>query len=143
MVAGLGAAIVSGIPSTLCALITDGDPLEATRAAGSMVLPANAPSEQLLAAAVPVHLALSLGWGVVLAAVLPRRATALWGAVAGTSIAAFDLGIVGRRFPRVAALQRGPQIADHVAYGVTVGLMLKRLRRPPSGIVESARELQP
>jgi hypothetical protein len=73
-----------------------------------------------------VHLALSLGWGVALARVLPRRRTPLWGAIAGLAIAALDLGVVGRRFPRVRALPRWSQVADHVAFGVCVGLALRR-----------------
>jgi hypothetical protein len=86
-----------------------------------------------VAAGVAVHAALSLGWGVVLAALLPRRRTAVWGAGAGVAIAAVDLGLVGRRLPRVAALPALPQVADHVAYGAVVGAVLSGLsaRRSP------------
>ena len=78
-----------------------------------------------------MHAALSVGWAEVLAAVLPRRRTAVWGALAGLGIAALDLGLIGRRFPRVRALPQLPQVADHVAYGATVGavLALRRARR--------------
>ena len=58
----------------------------------------------LLLAAVPVHLALSLGWALLLARVLPRRHTVAWATAAGLAIAALDLGVVGRRFPRIRAL---------------------------------------
>ena len=123
--AGLIAAIVSGAPSTLHALATGRDPLEATFAAGSILLPGETRHGRLLAAAVPVHLLISLGWALVLAATLPRRRTTLWGAAAGLGIAALDLGVVGRRFERIHALSVLPQIADHVAYGAVVGAVLR------------------
>jgi hypothetical protein len=123
--AGLVAAVVSGVPSTLHALLAGRDPLEATRAAGAMLLPRERRTGPLLAAAVPVHLALSLGWGVVLAGVLPRRRTVAWGALAGLAIAAVDLHVPGARTARVRQLATWPQVADHVAFGVTVGVMTR------------------
>jgi hypothetical protein len=119
---------VSGLPSTLHALATGRDPLEATLAAGSMLLPREARRIRLFLAAAPVHLAVSLGWGVALAVLLPRRRTVTAGAAAGVAIAALDLGVVGRAFPRVRALPLGPQLADHVVYGATVGIVLRRRR---------------
>ena len=74
---------------------------------------------RLLAAAVPVHLALSLGWTFVLDRAGVRGARR--GAVAGLAIAALDLGIAGRRFPRIRALPLAPQLADHVAFGAIAG----------------------
>jgi hypothetical protein len=50
------------------------------------------------------------------------------GALAGLGIAALDLGLVGRRFPRVRALPLAPQVADHLVYGMTVGHVLARRR---------------
>ena len=126
--AGLVAAAVSGAPSTLWAIAAGDDPLEATLATGAMVLQNERSRARLVAAAVPVHVALSLGWGIVLARVLPTRRTGSAGAVAGLAIAALDLRVVGRRFPRVRALPLLPQLADHVAYGATVGLVLQRRR---------------
>jgi hypothetical protein len=126
--AGGVAAIVSGAPSTLYALATGGDPLEATLAAGTLLLPGETRPTRLLAAAIPVHIALSFGWALPLAAMLPRRRTALAGAAAGLVIAALDLGTVGRRNPRVRALPLLPQLADHVAYGATVGAVVARRR---------------
>jgi hypothetical protein len=125
LVAGAVAGVVSGAPSTLHALATQGDPLEATVAAGSILLRNETRRGVLVLAAVPVHAALSLGWGVALAAVLPRRHPELWGAVAGLAIAALDLGVVGRKLPSIAALPVVPQVLDHVAYGVVVGWWLK------------------
>jgi hypothetical protein len=127
--------VLSGIPSTVIAVARGDDPLEATLAAGSILVPDERHKPLRLAAAVPVHAALSVGWGVVLSALLPRRATIAWGAVAGLGIAALDLGVIGPRFARINALPLGPQIADHVAYGAVVGAVLHRRRtrrRAPS-----------
>jgi hypothetical protein len=129
LAAGGAAAVLSGAPSTVHALVTGGDPLAATLAAGSIALPRENRTLPLLLAAVPVHLAVSLGWALVLSAALPRRRTVLAGATAGLALAALDLGTVGRRVPRVRALALGPQLADHVAYGAVAGAMLARRRR--------------
>jgi hypothetical protein len=128
LAAGTVAAVVSGAPSTLHALATGDDGMAAAHAAGAMALPHERRGALLFLAAVPVHAALSVGWAEVLAAVLPRRRTAVWGALAGLGIAALDLGLIGRRFPRVRALPPLPQVADHVAYGATVGAVLARRR---------------
>lgn len=128
LAAGAWAAIFSGAPSTLHALATGEDPLEASKAAGTLLLPNEDRTARLLAAATISHIAISLGWGVLLAAVLPRRHAVWWGAVAGRAIAGLDLGVVGRARPRIAALQSGPQVADHVAYGALVGFVLQRRR---------------
>ena len=129
LVAGSVAAVVSGAPSTLHALARGANPLEATLAAGSMLLPRERRPAVLLLAAVPVHVALSLWWALALAALLPRRRTVAWASLAGLAIAAFDLGVVGRRFARVRALPPAPQVLDHLAYGATVGAVLSRRRR--------------
>lgn len=126
LVAGAVAAITSGAPSTAHALATGRDPLEATLAAGSILLPREHRRVRLAAAALPVHLAVSLGWAVVLARVLPRRPSLTSGAVAGLAIAALDLGLLGRRFERVRALPLAPQLADHALYGASVALVLRR-----------------
>ncbi|MEA2498330.1 MAG: hypothetical protein QOH26_735 [Actinomycetota bacterium] len=128
LIAGAVASIVGGIPSTLYSLVTGADVLEPTRAAGSMIVSDDAPNEVLLAAAVPVHLALSLGWGVALSLILPRKRPLLYGATAGAAIAALDLGVVGPRFPRIRALPQGAQIADHICFGAVVAIVLSRRR---------------
>jgi hypothetical protein len=120
------AAVLSGAPSTAHALLTRADPLEASLAAGTLLLPREQRAPRLLAAALVAHSALSLGWAVVLAALLPRRRTLVPAATAGLAIAALDLGVVGRRFPRIRALALVPQILDHVAYAVVVGAVLER-----------------
>jgi hypothetical protein len=128
LVAGAAAAVLSGAPSTLHALLTGVNPLEASLAAGTLLLRDERRPARLLPAAIVAHGALSLGWALVLAAVLPRRRTVAWSVVAGLAIAALDLGVVGRRFPRIRALALLPQVLDHVAYGASVGCVLS-LRR--------------
>ena len=129
LVAGAVAAVLSGAPSTLHAIATRASPLEATLAAGTLLVPRERRPLVLALAAVPVHLALSLGWAVLLAAVLPRQRTVAYATLAGLAIAALDLGVVGRRVPRIRALALLPQVLDHVAYGATVGTVLSLRRR--------------
>lgn len=129
LVAGAVAALLSGAPSTAHALATRTSPLEATLAAGTLLLPRERRPRALVAAAVAVHLALSLGWAILLAAVLPRRRTIAWATLAGLAIAALDLGVVGRRYPRVRALALVPQVLDHLAFGASVGAVLSARRR--------------
>jgi hypothetical protein len=78
---------------------------------------------------VPVHLALSLGWALILEALLPRRREPLYGMLGGLGIAALDLGVIGRQIPAIRALEQPPQWLDHAAYGLAVGLILKLRRR--------------
>lgn len=124
--AAAAAAVLSGAPSTAHALLTRTNPLEASLAAGTLLAPREQRASRLLPAALLAHVALSLGWAIVLAAVLPRRHTTAAAGVAGLAIAALDLGVVGRRFPRIRELALVPQILDHVAYAVTVGAVLSR-----------------
>jgi hypothetical protein len=126
--AGLIAAAVSGLPSTAIAIARGDDVLEGARAAGALLLPGETRTPPLLAAAVPVHLTLSLGWAVVLARTLPRGREPLGGLVAGLAIAALDLGVIGRRLPPIRALPQPRQWLDHAAYGLAVGAVLARRR---------------
>jgi hypothetical protein len=128
LAAGLVAAVVSGAPSTIVTLLRGEDLLESGRAAGSILLPGERRTVVLLAAAAPVHLGLSLGWAAVLARVLPRGREPALGAVGGLAIAALDLGVIGRRIPAIRALPQARQWADHLAYGLAVGLVLRRRR---------------
>ena len=128
-VAGAVAAVVGGAPSTVWALVSGDDPLAPTLAAGSLLLPRETRRARLAAAAVPVHLTLSVAWARVLEGVLPRGREVGAGALAGLGIAALDLGVLGRSLPRMRALPLLPQLADHVAYGMTVGYVLARQRR--------------
>jgi hypothetical protein len=134
MQAGLVAAAVSGAPSTAIALARGDDVLEGARAAGALLLPRETRALPLLVAAVPVHLALSLGWAVVLERLLPRGSEPLGGVLGGLAIAALDLGVIGRRLPRIRTLSQPRQWADHAAYGLAVGLVLayrRRVHSPP------------
>jgi hypothetical protein len=124
--AGAIAGALSGAPSTVHAVVTGRSPLDAILAAGTLLLPDDARPRRLLVAGVAAHGALSLSWGVALGAVLPRRRTVLWGALAGLVIAGIDLGVLGRQWPRVRALPTMPQVADHVGYGALVGAVLSR-----------------
>jgi hypothetical protein len=117
-------AVLSGVPSTLITLARREPLLDGARAAGAIALPREERTAVLLAAAVPVHLALSFGWAAAIAA-LPRRGP-LVGLAAGLAIAALDLGVIGRRIPAIRALPQGRQWADHAAYGLTVGWVLSR-----------------
>jgi hypothetical protein len=98
------------------------------RAAGAMLLPNERRATVLLAAAVPVHLAISVGWAAVMAATVPHAREPAWSAVGGMAIAALDLTLIGRRIPSIRTLPQGRQWADHAAYGLTVGLVLRARR---------------
>lgn len=124
--AAVPAAVLSGLPSTIYSLMTLRDPLEASIAAGSILLPNERKRAPLLIAALPVHLSLSVIWAVVLAAALPLKKPVVEGMVAGMVIAALDLGIIGRRFPRIRALDVPPQVADHIAFGIVAAIALAR-----------------
>ena len=124
--AGVPAALLSGFPSTFHSLAVKSDPFEATLAAGSILLPREQRRGPLMAAAIPVHLGLSLTWTALMAALLPRRHPVLEGSLAGIAIAILDLGVIGPRFPRIRALQSLPQIADHLAFGIIAATFLAR-----------------
>jgi hypothetical protein len=129
IVAALAGAIASAIPSTAWSLARGDDVLDGARAAGAMLLPHERRTLALLAAAVPVHLALSAGWAGVITAAIPPRAEPVWGVLAGLGIATLDLVVIGRHIPSIRALPQGRQWADHIAYGFTVGFALQVRRR--------------
>jgi hypothetical protein len=122
------AGVFSGVPSTVHALVTGGDVLAATRAAGTL-LPGRRGRPGVVAGAV-AHALVTVGWVAVLAVVDQRRRLGPWrGALAGAAIAALDLGVVApRRAPAIAALPQAPQWADHLAFGALVGASLRRGR---------------
>ena len=128
LAAGLAGAACSAIPSTAWSLIRGEDVLEGARAAGAMVRPDEPRTALLLAIAAPVHLGISLGWAAVMAAALPRGGEPAWGVVGGMVIATLDLALIGRRIPSIATLPQGRQWADHAAYGLAVGLVLRARR---------------
>ncbi|WP_179953740.1 hypothetical protein [Lentzea guizhouensis] len=126
------AVVLSGLPSTLHALATGRDPLQATKAAASLVPVAKRGSESstlvgTLVRGAVVHVGVSAWWAFVLARLQVRGVVG--GAVAGLLIAALDLEVIGRRCPEVRALPRVPQWLDHVAFGVLVAEA--HVGRPP------------
>jgi hypothetical protein len=121
------AGTLSGVPSTIDALLGGRSVLESTRAAGTLL------GRRSLVRGAVAHAALSVGWAAVLTAVLPRRHEPAWGALAGAGIAALDLGLARRRWPAIAALPTPPQVADHIAFGALVGSVLMLSRRAESG----------
>src|SRR3954467_13234913 len=128
LAAGAAGALLSGVPSTAVTLLRRESLLDGATAAGSILLPTERRTLPLVAAAVPVHLALSVGWAAVMSALLPRRATVPAAVAGALAIAALDLELIGRAFPRVRALPQGRQWADHVAYGLAVGAVVRRRR---------------
>jgi hypothetical protein len=137
-VAGAVAAVVSGVPSSAWALATGRSLTEGALAAGSLVLPREQRPIVLVAAAVPVHLTLSLGWALVLSAILPSRHAVGWATLSGLGIAALDLGVIGRRFARIRSLPQPPQVADHLAFGATVGVVLELRGRRADRVQQAA-----
>ncbi|MEA2383569.1 MAG: hypothetical protein QOH72_3540 [Solirubrobacteraceae bacterium] len=128
LAAGAAGALLSGVPSTTVTVLRGESLADGATAAGSILLPAERRTVPLVAAAVPVHLALSFGWAAVLSALLPRRATVPLAVAGALAIAALDLVVIGRAFPRIRALPQGRQWADHVAYGLAVGVVVRRRR---------------
>jgi hypothetical protein len=128
-VAGAAAWALSGLPSTGIALLRRTDPLQATAAAGSLLLTGDAQRPHLLLAGALAHTTLCLGWATVLALALPRRHTIAAGVAAGMAVAGLDLGAVGRRYPRIRDLDTAPQVADHVAFGAIVATVVAHRRR--------------
>jgi hypothetical protein len=120
--AGLWAGVLGGVPSTLHALATGRDPLEAALAAGSLLLPLETRRGRLLAAAVPVHLGVSLAWALVLERARVRGTAR--GAAAGLGIAVVGLAAGRALSPRFRELPLLPQVADHVAFGAIAGTLL-------------------
>ena len=112
----------AGAPSTIYAIARGQDPLESTRAIGSVVINSEE-NTALLAAAVPVHIAISLWWAIVLARLLPLRRRLLAGGLIGAAIAVLDLRVIGRAFPRILRLPLGLQIADHDPEGDVVAAL--------------------
>jgi hypothetical protein len=69
-----------------------------------------------------------MGWAAVLATAVPRGREPAWGIVGGMLIATLDLALIGRRIPSIRTLPQGRQWADHAAYGLGVGLVLRARR---------------
>lgn len=131
--AWLVATVFSGLPSTLFALATGADPLEATHAAGAMLLPAATNKATLVAAAFLVHPAVSLFWTLVFGLFLPRRHVLAWAVAGAAAVGLLDLLVIAPLlFIEVASLPFWPQFADHLAWGALLGGTLHwRMKRAP------------
>jgi hypothetical protein len=138
LIAGSCAALLSGIPSTLHAWFTGADVMEATRAAGAMLIPASSGDRELVLAAALVHIAVSAFWTAILVPVLPPRHTAAWAILALAGVAVLDLRVIGQLFPEILALDFWPQLADHLAFGAVLGGVIAyrrhRRSRPRAGV---------
>jgi hypothetical protein len=89
--------------------------LEATRAAGT-ILPPGRPG--VIRGAL-VHGVISLAAAELLALSVPQERSLLGGALGGLVIGFVNLGVIAPRcLPALAALDIGPQMADHVAFGL-------------------------
>jgi hypothetical protein len=123
--AWLMATVFSGLPSTLHALATGGDPLEATRAAGAMLVPGGSELAVLVPAAGVAHVAVSAFWAGIFGLLLPRRRVAAWAVAGAAAVAVLDLGLIAPLFfPAVATLAFWPQFADHLMWGLLLGATL-------------------
>lgn len=130
--AGAAAAILGGVPSTVLALAARRDPLDAVRAAGTL-LPGRRDRPESVPAGVAVHLLVSAAWTAVLHGVGRRhRLGPVGGAAAGVVIALLDLELIGRAYPAIRGLPRCPQWLDHLAFGAIVGACASRRDSAPT-----------
>jgi hypothetical protein len=124
------AALLSGAPSVLHALATERSVsgaarygLEATRSIGTLVPPGR---PGLVRGAV-MHGVISVAVAEALGLVLPRRRSVAWGAVAGFGVGVLNLGVIARRrYPALAALPLGAQLADNAAFGAVFAAVADR-----------------
>ena len=110
--------MLSGAPSTMVTLVRGQNLLESTRAAGTLL------GKRSVVRGGVAHVLITLLWTALLAAVLPGRRPVVEGLVAGSAIAMLDLGVIARRYPAIAALDQGPQVLDHLAFGVVASVAL-------------------
>jgi hypothetical protein len=130
LAAGWTATLVGGTPSTLYAFATGADPMEATRAAGAMLIPASSGTVELVLAAALVHVSVSFFWAAILVRILPRRHIMMWASAAAALIGLVDLRLIAPVFfPEVAGLPLAPQMADHLMWGASLGWVLARRSR--------------
>ena len=105
--------------------------MEATHAAAAM-FPL---SGNMFIDAALVHTAVSLFWAALLVFALPKRHTTAWAVGAAAIIGILDLRVIAPHFfPEVAALEFGPQMADHLMWGACFGLVLQIRRRRGIGV---------
>ncbi|HEX2702199.1 MAG TPA: hypothetical protein VHM72_02060 [Solirubrobacteraceae bacterium] len=73
-----------------------------------------------------LHVGISVLCGEGLARTLPQSRSVIWGAGAGLAIGVINVGVIGRRFPTIAALPLVPQLADNVAFGAVFAFVVDR-----------------
>ena len=129
MEATAAATLLSAVPSTLTTVIRQRElrsaveyVRDATRAAGTLV----PPGRPGFVRGTLVHAGISALSGELLARTLPKRHAAVWGAAAGLTLGVVNVGLIGRRFPAIAALPLLPQLADHVAFGAVFASIVDR-----------------
>jgi hypothetical protein len=145
--AGAVSGLLSGAPSTAWAIVRGDDLFAPSLAAGSLVLPHETRRGRLLVAAFVSHSVLSVGWAFVMVRLWPRRheslaRAVLRGSALGATIGMIDLGaahvVAHPRLAAVRGLSVAPQVADHVAYGAIVGVVLRGQTRSMASTIESS-----
>jgi hypothetical protein len=131
------ATLLSGIPSTLYSWATGRDVLEATRAAGTMLLSEKSSSFALFLAAAVVHCSISLFWSIIFISILPDKRVILCSVTGAIVIGVFDLRIIGPLFPEIIRLPFWPQMADHVFWGASLGTVHFIRNKTPSQRVQT------
>ena len=148
MEASLLAATLSGLPSTLHAIVRERSlrsgavyVYDATRAVGTLV----PPGRPGFARGAVVHVAISVACGEALARTLPRDHSVAWGAAAGFVIGVINVGVIGRSFPAIRGLPLVPQLADNVMFGTVFAMVLDRRdpQRGDHGRIGNSRRLHP
>lgn len=127
------ASVLSGIPSVTYA-VASGSPgaalrstVSATRAIATIV----PPGRPGLVRGAALHAVISLAVAEVLAVLVPREHAVGWGAAAGLAVGVLNLRVIApRRYPELAALALGPQLADHAAFGIVFAAVADRTVRP-------------
>ncbi|MDB5811943.1 MAG: hypothetical protein JWN94_4065 [Betaproteobacteria bacterium] len=120
------ATLFSGVPSTLFFIITGVDLWPPIQAVGEMVLPSSSEPSQIFIAAALVHGTVSVFWTLVVARILPVKHAPAYAIAASALIAVIDLRVIAPVFfPAVAALSFWPQVADHLAWGLLLGVTLE------------------
>lgn len=131
------ASVASGLPSGAYALLHGRNPRSqgviATRAIGTLVWP----GEPGLVRGAIAHGVISLAVGAALGVTLPRRHSIVWGALGGLGIGWLNLAVIARRrYPAIAALPLGPQLADNAAFGA----IFAAVARPSAAITQHREE---
>jgi hypothetical protein len=123
------AAVFGGAPSTLDALRRHRElraaviyVRDATRAIGAL----SPPGRPSFVRGAVIHVGISVLCGEALARTLPEQRSTIWGAGAGLALGLVNVGLIGRRFPAIAALPLAPQLADNVAFGALFAFVVDR-----------------